>query len=217
MIVAVQCAVQVLPKTSTILALKRIVLLSSQSQFHATYYNSIMTSALKVSFSETSVVILIPRLTTKEKSKLWHSSAEVSLSKVMWARSIQKVQAMDTNESNQTDASDYMGLEKYLSKELTHFCDTHRKHHIRSVIDRQHDCSVDELAEFAQNQSRSNVIRSHKIAVFYVNRQFQEPKKRKNKNSSGDYREQFQSKSSCSKSVEVYYQRSRSRRFAKCA
>jgi hypothetical protein len=197
------------------LALKRIVLLSSQSQFHATYYNGIMTSASKVSFSETSVVILIPRLTTREKSKLWHSSAEVSLSKVMWARSIQKVQAMDTNESNQTDASDYMGLEKYLSKELAHFCDTHRKHHIRSVIDRQHDCSVDELAVFAQNQSRSNVIRSHKIAVFYVNRHFQEPKKRKN--SSGDSREQFQSKSSCSKSVEVYYQRSRSRRFAKCA
>ncbi|KAL3765005.1 hypothetical protein ACHAWO_001967 [Cyclotella atomus] len=161
-----------------------------------------MTKAPKVSFSETSVVILIPRLTKREKSKFWHSSTELSLSKVMWARSIQKVQAMDANESNETDASDYMGLERYLSKELAHQCDTHRKHYIRSVIDMQLGCSVDMLARFAQSQSRAEITRSHKIAMFYANRHFQEPKKRSNSSENKD----FQSKYSCSKLVWEQFQ-----------
>ena len=91
----------------------------------------------------------------------------------MWARAIRQLQAMDATQYNQTDASDYMGLEEHLSMEHAEHRDQLRKQYIKSVIRRQFTSSTDELAAFAQSQSRDNVTRSHKIAVFYASRQFQ--------------------------------------------
>ena len=135
------------------------------------------TSSKRVSFSEKSEVIFFPRIQKKEKSKFWTLSPEVALSKVMWARAIQQLQAIDKNQSNYTDASDYMGLEKYLSMEHAEHREQFCKQYIKSVIRRQFTSSADELAAFAQSQSRDNVARSHKIAVFYASRQFQGPKR----------------------------------------
>ena len=135
------------------------------------------TSSKRVSFSESSVVILFPRIPKRDKSKFWISSAELALSRVMWTRAVQQVQAMDMKQSNNTDASDYMGLEKYLTKEQAEHCSKQCKHHIQSIIDRQYSSSCDELAAYAQSQSRTNVARSHTIAVFYASRHFEEPKR----------------------------------------
>lgn len=80
---------------------------------------------------------------------------------------------MDQNESNQTDASDYIGLEKYLSKEQAEHCEMHRRQYIQSVVDMQNRLRYDELADFGLSQSRANAARSHKIAVFYASRHFE--------------------------------------------
>ena len=75
-----------------------------------------MSSAKKVSFAQTNLVILIPKLGEGQKSKLWMSRDEISSSKLRWVKTIHQVQNMNLDAADKTDASDYMGLERYLSE-----------------------------------------------------------------------------------------------------
>ncbi|KAL3784811.1 hypothetical protein HJC23_013851 [Cyclotella cryptica] len=132
-----------------------------------------MTTPKKVSFSETSLLIIYPCMST-EKCELWFSCTEIASFKTKWARTIRQVQSMGMDLANVTDATEYMGLESYLSKKIHSHCEKHRQDYIKSVVAAQHRyrCNED-LAKFARNKSRSTVERSHTIGVFHSSRYFQ--------------------------------------------
>ena len=82
---------------------------------------------------------------------------------------------MDLDLANKTDASEYMGLERYLSQDIMKQSDENRLNYIDSVVKAQHKYSChSDLARFARRETKANVARSHAVGVFYANRHFQE-------------------------------------------
>eukprot|EP00956_Cyclotella_meneghiniana_P004772 scaffold5874_cov29-Cyclotella_meneghiniana.AAC.3 len=143
-----------------------------------------MNTSKQVSFSPTSVLVLTPALPMSEHSKLWSSRKEISSYKVRWAKSIKHLQSMDSNIANHTDASDFMGLERFLSKDIQKQAEENRRHYIHSVIQAQHLYSYDDLAQFACSKSNESVARSHSVAMFYLKRHFQKSKFQESKGTS---------------------------------
>ena len=134
-----------------------------------------MSSSKKVSFAQTSLVVFTPGIRQGQKSKLWMSRDEISSSKLRWAKTIHQVQNMNLDAADKTDASDYMGLERYLSQDIMKQSDEHRVNYIDSVVKAQHKFSChNDLARFARRETRANVARSHSVGVFYANKHFQE-------------------------------------------
>ena len=132
-----------------------------------------MNASKQVSFSDSSTLILTPRLGKQERSKLWHSPGEILAFKSQWSKTIREVQKLDATFANATDASNYMGLESYLSKAISKHCEERRREYIHSVVAGQHSHSCHEdFAEFAVGKSKSAVERSHAIGVFYASRIF---------------------------------------------
>ena len=81
---------------------------------------------------------------------------------------------MNLDAADKTDASDYMGLERYLSEVIMKQSDEHRLRYIDSVVKAQYKFSChNDLARFARRETRTNVARSHSVGVFYANRHFQ--------------------------------------------
>jgi len=142
-----------------------------------------MSIPKKVSFSETSLLIIYPCINKTEKCEMWFSSSEIESFKTTWARTIRQVQSMDMELANLTDATEYMGLERYLSKKIYSHCEKHRQDYMHSVVAAQNRYSChEEFAQFAQNKSRSTVGRSHAVGVFYASRYFQESSRSKDWN-----------------------------------
>jgi hypothetical protein len=167
------------------------------------------STSRQVSFSENTVVILFPSIHRRENPELWHSTAEVQLSKVVWVRSIQKAQSMDLDMANITDATDYMGLERYLSKNIQKHCVEEQRDYIQSVIAMQHNCLIEgSLAAFAQSKSRAAVERSHSIGVFHMNRHFQSEQEAANSIHKSKMPKTYSSKSSdCNYKMKIYLEK----------
>eukprot|EP00956_Cyclotella_meneghiniana_P013307 scaffold19173_cov55-Cyclotella_meneghiniana.AAC.2 len=77
-----------------------------------------MNISKQVSFSQTSVIILTPALPKSEQSKPWNSRNEISSYRIRWAKAVIHLQSMDSDIANHTDASDFMVLETFLSKDI---------------------------------------------------------------------------------------------------
>lgn len=133
------------------------------------------TSCKKVSFSQSSLLILTNRLHKLEKSKLWNSREEIYASKIRWSKAIKQVQSIDMTSANQVDASDFMGMERYFSKQIQEQADENRRNYIQSVIKAQHTYSNhDDFASFCRSRTEDAVARSHAVGLFYLNRHFQQ-------------------------------------------
>lgn len=143
-----------------------------------------MNTSKKVSFSQTSVMMLTPALPKSEQSKLWSSRNEISSYKIRWAKTIKHLQSMDSNIANHTDASDFMGLERFLSKDIQKQAAENRRNYTYSVIQAQHLYVNDELAQFACSKSNEAVARSHAVGVFYSKRHFSKSKFQESKGTS---------------------------------
>lgn len=166
------------------------------------------STSRQVSFSENTVVIVFPSIHRRENPELWHSTAELQLSKVIWVRSIQKAQSMDLDVANITDATDYMGLERYLSKYIQKHCAEEQRDYIQSVIEMQHSLVEGSLAVFAQSKSRAAVERSHSIGVFHMNRHFQREQEAANSIYKSKMPKTYSSKSSdCNYKMKIYLEK----------
>ena len=103
------------------------------------------------------------------------SRDELASSKSRWLETIQHVQNIDLDLADKIDASEYMGLERYLTKDIMKHLDENRLNYIDSVIKAQHGYSChSDLARFARRGTRANVARSHAVGVFYEKKCFQE-------------------------------------------
>jgi len=132
-------------------------------------------SSKQVSFSPLSTMIVTSRLRKHDKLKLWNSQSEITASKIRWANTIKEVQNIDMNAANHIDATKFMGLERYLSREIQKYFEENRYNYIQLVVKAQHKYSShDELAEFARSKTRDTVARSHAIGLFYARRHFEE-------------------------------------------
>jgi hypothetical protein len=135
------------------------------------------SSPKQVSFAETSLIILTSAHNKRDKSKFWLSKEEIYASKIRWAKTIKQVQSMDMSSANRTDASDFMGLERYLSKDIQKQTEENRRNCIQEVVKAQHKYSNhEEFCEFARSKTSESVARSHAVGVFYANRHFHESK-----------------------------------------
>lgn len=133
-----------------------------------------MSASKQVSFSRSSLLILIPHK-SNTRSTLWYSKEEITASKLRWSKTIKEVQSMDMSSANQADASDFMGLERYLSKQIQKQSDDNRLSYTQSVVIAQHlYSSHEELAEFARKKTQDAVARSHAVGLFYLNKHFQQ-------------------------------------------
>lgn len=134
-----------------------------------------MCTPKQVSFSPSSTLILTSELPKSQKSKLWNSREEIAASKLRWAKTVKQVQSMDMSSANEVDASQFMGLERYLSKDIQKQSDQNRHCYTQSIIHAQHQySSPDELADFARSKTKDAVARSHAVGIFYLNRHFQQ-------------------------------------------
>lgn len=138
------------------------------------------TSSKRVSFSESSLLILTNRLHRSEKPMLWNSREEIYASKIRWSKEIKQVQSIDMTLANQVDASDFMGMERYLSKQIQEQAEENRKSYIQSVVKAQNQYpNHHDFASFCRSRTEDVVARSHAVGLFYLNRQFQQEQSKK--------------------------------------
>lgn len=135
-----------------------------------------------VSFSKSSTFVIIPALRKSQKSKLWLSKDELSSSKIRWEATIQHLQSLDDGTANQIDASHFMGLERFLTKEIQEQANRHRLNYTKTVIQSQYMfLNHEDFAQFLCSKTREAVERSHSIGLFYATRHYQQSKLQESK------------------------------------
>lgn len=119
---------------------------------------------------------LIYSIDNKEMDRFWWSREDIKAMQMNRMEAINHLQNISRDIANITDASDFMGLELYLSKHIERASELHRRQFIRSVINEQSRCNEKQLSKFASRKSRNSVSRSHEIGKFYAGRSFDEVK-----------------------------------------
>lgn len=136
----------------------------------------------QVSFFGTTLLIFIDDVNDSEKNRFWYSTSEIATFKKEAAVTIRELQSTATSKttSDHTDASDYMGLEPFLSKEIEHEYKRHRIQHSHAVLFCSKQTGDDApspelLALVSQRKAKFAVDHAHAAAVFYASRKFHEP------------------------------------------
>ena len=127
----------------------------------------------KVRFGSATLICTVEN---KEMVRSWWSRDDIKAMTKNRRETIKHLQNIGKDIANITDASDYMGLELYLSKSIERECESHKQQFIKSVINEQLRCNGIELSQFARRKSHKSVIRAHEIGKFHANRSFDEIK-----------------------------------------
>ena len=132
-----------------------------------------MPAKKKVRFGSATLICTVDN---KEKVRSWWSREDIKAMTMNRREAIKHLQNIGKDIANITDASDYMGLELYLSTSIERECESHKQQFIKSVINEQFRCNGIELSQFARRKSHISVIRAHEIGKFHANRSFDEIK-----------------------------------------